>query len=97
MNTQLGKSSIHNILINTLSLFFFAYGRAMDQQNFETRALQLLENLPAENNAIIDQFTKAGVKVKTAFNSQALLQLKKKYCNEKKCLNCAIGIKILKQ
>lgn len=97
VSTQLGKNSIDNILINTLSLFFFAYGRTMGQQNYETRALHLLENLPAENNAIIEQFATAGVKVKTAFNSQGLLQLKKKYCNEKKCLNCAIGIKILKQ
>lgn len=97
VGVQLGKTSIDNILINTLSLFFFAYGKAMDQQNFETRALQLLENLPVENNAIIKQYLAAGVKVTTAFNSQALLQLKKKYCNEKKCLNCAIGIKILKQ
>lgn len=97
VSTQLGKNSIDNILINTLSIFFFAYGRTMGQQNHETRALHLLENLPAENNAVIDQFATAGVKVKTAFNSQGLLQLKKKYCNEKKCLNCAIGIKILKQ
>ena len=94
---QLGKSSIDNILINTLSLFLFAYGKAMDQHNFETRALYLLENLPSENNAILQHFKNAGVNIKTAFNSQALLQLKKKYCNEKKCLNCAIGIKILKQ
>lgn len=97
VGVQLGKSSIDNILINTLSLFFFAYGKAMDQHNYETRALHLLENLASEKNAIIKQFTVAGVNVKTAFNSQALLQLKKKYCNEKKCLNCAIGIKILKQ
>lgn len=94
---QLGKSSIDNILINTLSLFLFAYGKAMDQHNFETRALYLLENLPSESNAILQHFKNAGVNIKTAFNSQALLQLKKKYCNEKKCLNCAIGIKILKQ
>lgn len=97
VGTQLGKSSIDNILINTLSLFFFAYGKAMDLHNYETRALYLVENLPAESNAIIKQFTAAGVKVESAFNSQALLQLKKNYCTGKKCLNCAIGIKILKQ
>ncbi len=94
---QLGRRSIDNILINTLSLFLFAYGKYMDQQNFKTRAFHLLENLSSENNAIIQHFKVAGVNVNTAFNSQALLQLKKYYCNEKKCLNCAIGIKILKQ
>ncbi len=97
VNLQLGKSSIDNILINTLSLFLFAYGKVMGQLEFKTRAFNLLENLNAENNAILKQFEFAGVKIETAFNSQALLQLKKYYCNEKKCLNCAIGIKILKQ
>jgi hypothetical protein len=97
VSLQLGKSSIQNILINTLSLFLFAYGKALDQENFVTRSFYLLENIPAENNAIIKQYEDAGVLVKNAFNSQAILQLKKKYCNEKKCLTCGIGIKLLKQ
>ena len=97
VSIQMGKSSIQNILINTVSLFLFAYGKAMDQENYVTRSFYLLENLTAENNAIVKQFTDVGVKVKNAFNSQAILQLKKSYCNEKKCLNCGVGIKILKQ
>jgi hypothetical protein len=97
VSLQLGKSSIQNILINTLSPFLFAYGRALDQHNYITRSFYLLENIQSENNAIIKQYEAAGVLVKNAFNSQALLQLKKKYCNEKKCLTCGIGIKILKQ
>ncbi|MFI5452644.1 DUF2851 family protein [Pedobacter sp. UC225_61] len=94
---QLGQKSIHNILINTLSLFLFTYGKIMDQYKLINRSFALLENLSAENNAIIKQYTSAGVNIKNAFNSQAILQLKKAYCNEKKCLNCVIGIKILKQ
>ncbi|RZJ79548.1 MAG: DUF2851 family protein [Flavobacterium sp.] len=97
VSTQLGKKSIDNLLINTLSLFLFAYGKAMKQENFVTRALHLLEHLTAEENAVIQQFVDAGVTVKSAFNSQAILQLKKCYCNEKKCLTCGIGIKLLKQ
>lgn len=97
VSLQLGKSSIQNILINTLSLFLFAYGKALNLENFATRSFYLLENMPSENNAIIKQYEAAGVLVKNAFNSQALLQLKKKYCNEKKCLTCGIGIKLLKQ
>ncbi len=94
---QLGKSSIQHILINTLSLFLFVYGQKMDQYNYVDRAFHLLENIPPEKNAIVKQYLRADVVVKNAFISQALLQLKKKYCNEKKCLNCGIGIKILKQ
>lgn len=97
VSLQLGKSSIQNILINTLSLFLFAYGKALDQHNFITRSFYLLENISSENNSIIKQYQDAGVVVKNAFNSQAILQLKKNYCNEKKCLTCGIGIKLLKQ
>jgi len=35
------------------------------------------------------------LKVENAFDSQALLQLKKQYCDEKKCLRCRIGHKVL--
>lgn len=96
VNLQLGKKSIENLLINSLSLAMFAYGKASDQQKYVDKSLVLLENLPAEKNAIIEQFTRFNVKVKSAFYSQAILHLKKKYCNEKKCLNCGVGIKILK-
>lgn len=93
---QLGRESIHNLLINTVSVFLFAYGKAMQLQNYQTRALKLLENISAEKNAVVKLYANAKVNVKSAYHSQAILQLKKNYCNEKKCLNCGIGIKILK-
>lgn len=96
VSLQLGKKSIDNVLINTLCLFLFAYGKAMKQENYVTRALYILEHLSAEQNAVVEQFINAEVSVKNAFSSQAILQLKKCYCNEKKCLNCGIGIKLLK-
>jgi len=60
------------------------------------RHLQLLEYLPNENNKITADFSILGVKIKTAFESQALLELKNNYCNNKKCLHCGVGNKILK-
>ena len=94
---QPGKSSVDNIIINSVCLFLFCYGRYADQPDLADRALDFLERLPAERNAIIDQYRYAGVKVSNAFTSQALLHLNKCYCNQKKCLNCAIGIKILRK
>jgi len=58
--------------------------------------MKLLESLPKEKNNIITDFDVLGVKVKNAFESQALLELKNNYCNFKKCLQCGIGNKILK-
>jgi len=93
---NLGKASIDLILLNTLVLFLFSYGNHNKQQYFINRALQLLENLPSEKNNIVADFDNLGVKIKTAFESQALLELKNSYCNYKKCLECGVGNKILK-
>ncbi len=97
VSPQLGKSSIDNILINTVSLFLFAYGEYTAQHNYKTRAVQLLESIAAEKNVIVKQYTDAGVLVKNAYQTQALLQLRKVYCNEKQCLHCGVGLKLLKK
>jgi hypothetical protein len=97
VSMQLGKSSIDNILINTVALFLFAYGKYTAQANFQTRAFYLLESIQPERNNIISNYLEAGVTVQHASQTQALLQLRKNYCNHKKCLNCGIGLKILKQ
>ncbi|WP_316804501.1 DUF2851 family protein [Pedobacter nototheniae] len=94
---QIGKTSVDNILLNTVALFLFAYGKHTDTQFYISRAIKLLEQLPAEKNAITDKFVAAGLKMEHAFASQGILQLKKQYCDQKKCLSCGIGIKILKQ
>jgi len=94
---QIGKTSVDNILLNTVALFLFAYGKHTATQYYINRAIKLLESLPPEQNAITNKFEEAGVKMDNAFASQGILQLKKQYCDKKKCLSCGIGIKILKQ
>lgn len=95
VSVQIGKVSIDNILLNTVALFLFAYGKHTASQFYINRAIQLLEHLPAENNAVTERFVAAGIKMEHAFTSQGILQLKKQYCDQKKCLSCGIGIKIL--
>jgi len=74
----------------------FSYGKHLGLQHFVSRALKLLENIPAEQNNITADFANLGVKISTAFESQALLELKNNYCDHKKCLQCGVGNKILK-
>jgi hypothetical protein len=93
---NLGQSSVNVLLLNTFALFLFCYGKHNQLQHYINRSLQLLENLPNENNKVIEEFSILGVKIKTAFESQALLELKSNYCNKKRCLECAVGNKILK-
>ncbi|WP_094571790.1 DUF2851 family protein [Mucilaginibacter xinganensis] len=93
---NMGASSIDILLLNTLALFLFSYGKHNQSQHYINRSLKLLEHLPNENNNIITDFANLGVKITTAFESQALLELKNNYCNYKKCLQCGVGNRILK-
>lgn len=93
---QIGDGSIAVLLINTVAPLLFFYGKELDKEKFLHQADELLLNLKAEKNIIVDKFAALGVKANSSFESQALLQMKNNYCNQKKCLNCSIGIKILK-
>ncbi len=93
---NLGTASINVLLLNTLALFLFSYGKYHQQEYYISRSLKLLESLPGEQNQIIDDFKAIGIKAGSAFESQALLELKNYYCNYKKCLQCSVGNKILK-
>jgi hypothetical protein len=55
----------------------------------------MLEKIAPEDNGLIRRFNEIGWVPENASQSQALLQLKKSYCDQKKCLSCGIGIKIL--
>jgi len=92
---KLGALSIDGILINTVVPFLFCYGYHKNNDDLKNRAIQLLEDIPAERNSIINGWLELGVKTENAYDSQALIQLKRQYCNEKKCLRCRIGHKVL--
>lgn len=92
---KLGKDSINSILINTIVPFLFCYATQKGNQDLKDKSIQLLEQIPAEKNTIVIGWQNIGLKVENAFESQALLQLKKRYCDEKKCLRCRIGHKVL--
>ncbi|TWR27294.1 DUF2851 family protein [Mucilaginibacter achroorhodeus] len=93
---SLGAASVDTLILNTVVLFLFSYGKHMKLQYYVSRALKMLENIPAEQNNITDDFVNLGIKINSAFDSQAVIELKNSYCNYKKCLQCGVGIKILK-
>jgi hypothetical protein len=93
---ELGENSINTLIINVVIPFLFVYGEKQNKENLKNRSLEFLEQLPAEENSIIEKWGKMGVESRSAFESQALLQLKNKYCERKKCLNCQIGVKLVK-
>lgn len=91
----LGKDSIHLIIINTIVPFLFVYGKERGEEKLCERALLFLEKTDAENNSIVSKWKTAGVPAKNAYQTQALLQLKNEYCSKKRCLECAVGAKLL--
>jgi len=93
---SLGLSAAHTLLINTVVPFLFVYGRRNGEERYCERALRLLEQLEPEQNTIVRSWAEAGLKADSAFDSQALLQLKSAYCDARRCLHCAIGHRLLK-
>ncbi|MCB0519828.1 MAG: DUF2851 family protein [Lewinellaceae bacterium] len=95
-NKSLGKDAVRLLTINTIVPFLFVYGSQQGNQDFKDLAISLLERLPAERNAIIMGWQRLGMEAKSAYQTQALLQLKNVYCDRKRCLECAVGGAILK-
>ncbi|MDR2138612.1 MAG: DUF2851 family protein [Tannerella sp.] len=92
-----GANTVHVILINTVAPVLFAYGKKKQQPEYTTRALQLLEDLPPERNSLVKTFTRAGIRVKSAADTQALIQLRREYCEKKKCLYCRIAYHLIRK
>ena len=92
---HLGESAIHILLINTVVPFIFIYGEKNGKNNLKQRAIDILSNLPPESNNIITGWAEAGIEAQHAFDSQALIHLKKNYCDKKKCLYCRIGMRVI--
>lgn len=92
---NLGETFFQNLVINTIAPLLFVYGEQHLDQKMKDRALSFLEKLPPESNQIISNWNKLGIDCQTAFETQALLQLKNCYCENKKCLHCQLGAKII--
>jgi len=93
---KIGKKSIDNIIINTIVPIVFFYGFKNNIQEYKDRAIDFLDKIEAESNIIIKEMIKNSFnKPRSAFESQALIQLRNNYCKKKKCLNCIIGKKFI--
>lgn len=92
---RLSKKFVDLLVINVIVPIQFVYAKKQGKDVLEN-CINILSELPNESNSVISKFSTFSVKVDSAFNSQALLHLKNEYCNRKKCLNCDIGLSLLK-
>ncbi len=92
---NLSPASVNSLMINAIVPFLFAYGRFVDKEDLCDKAFYYIEMIKAEKNVLTKQWERVGIKVQTASDSQALIQLKHHYCNNRNCLCCRFGHKYL--
>ncbi len=93
---KMGKSSLDGLIINSISTLLFTYGRKTENEVMVSKAILLLENCSKETNGIIKKWIELGIQPNNAKHTQGLIELKREYCEKKKCLSCTFGSEILK-
>lgn len=91
-----GIRAIHNILINTVLPLLYLYGRERGDSRYQEKAISFMGQLAPEENHIISGWNALNINTTSAGETQALLQLKQSYCDEKRCLGCAVGARLLR-
>lgn len=92
-----GRAQAEILVINAWVPLLFVYGTVHGQQQYKDQAIDLLQQLKAENNNIIRRWKNVGIAADTAARSQALLQLHNSYCLNHRCLDCTIGYNLIKR
>ena len=92
---KLSRPSLQLLIINTAIPVLFAVGRHRQKEELCDRAFDLLEQLKPEQNNIIRLWHECGLDVRSAGDSQALIQLKREYCDRRDCLRCRFGYEYL--
>ncbi|MBL0685672.1 DUF2851 family protein [Aquimarina mytili] len=93
---RITQSFIDLILINTVIPIKFIYAKSQGK-NPEEEVFELLSQVSYEKNTITDHFISLKIPINNAIHSQAMIQLKNNYCDQKACLKCAIGNYLLNQ
>lgn len=77
--------------------FYFAYGSLTGNPDLAEKGLDLLNGLGPEKNSIVALWGTYGLKAGSAFDSQALINLKRNYCDRSRCIECRFGHYLLRK
>jgi len=91
---KLTKKFVDLLIINTIIPLKFSYSKHLGKDSDES-LIAIISSLKREDNNILKKFTALGISIKTAGDSQAILQLYNQYCSKNKCLQCSIGSSLL--
>lgn len=85
------------LIINSLIPLKFCYAKTQGK-DINEELLDLMGSMKRESNSITSRFEKLrGRGFDSAMQSQALLHLKKHYCDNHQCLKCRLGIQLLER
>ncbi|GAB2968002.1 DUF2851 family protein [Hymenobacter coalescens] len=93
----LGRSSAHLLISNVVVPLRVAHARSVGNQEAVEAAVELLAQLPREQNSVLAPYEALQFRHRTAADSQGLLALQRGYCQPRRCLHCAIGSRILQR
>ncbi len=92
----ISQSALELILLNYVIPLWFAYGKYFQEESWQERCFELLQEIPGENNFIIRKFHSSGWTASSAFDSQGMIGLFKNFCKPKNCLRCKIAQNLIK-
>lgn len=93
----LSEASVNLMLVNAVVPLLYAYASHTGDADLAERAGEVLEQLPPERNSVIREWQEAGIEARTSFRTQALLHLRREYCEARKCLYCRFGHRMLRR
>ncbi|HEY8936929.1 MAG TPA: DUF2851 family protein, partial [Cyclobacteriaceae bacterium] len=93
---SLGEISIDNIIINTVVPLLAAYGKAKDETLYLDRAVEFLQQISPEDNAITRKWHVLGLEIRSGFDSQSILELHNQFCLKRRCIDCNIGASLIR-
>lgn len=91
---KLTNSFVDLLIINAIIPLKFLYQKSRGEVDVAS-FLKVLSDIKPEKNSVISKFSEIKIASKSAFETQALLELKNNYCATKRCLECAIGKVVL--
>ena len=92
----MGESSIDVLLINAVLPFIFFYAKSNGLDKIKDIVLTLYTQLKSEQNRYVKFWSNNNILSKSAYDSQSLLELSTELCLNKKCLECEIGLRVLR-
>ena len=87
----MGRSRLNALIANAVVPLLLLHAEQTSDPAFEAVVVDLLRQLPPEQDEVTRRFAKLGTKPKDALTAQGLHQLYRTRCTEARCLSCKIG------